>query len=89
MAGWTAYVLGTVLAGLGAAVVAVYVVRVRSRPRRSAAASAVGLAAVSMLAWPVVMIAGWVEAGVLDQLVVGLAWGLVGLTAVRRAAPAA
>jgi hypothetical protein len=79
------YLVGTVLTGLGATVAAVLVGSDKARPRRMTAAFALGLAGVSMLAWLVIMIMGSPEAGLVDQMVVGAAWALVGLT-VRRAA---
>lgn len=85
MAGWSMYVFGTVLTGLGATVAAVLMGWDKAGPRRTAAAFALGLAGVSMLAWPVIMMVGPPEAGLLDQLIVGAAWALVGVT-VRRAA---
>lgn len=84
MAGWTAYVLGSLVAGLGAAVLAVAVGRDRGRPRAVGAAGALALAAVAMLAWPVVMILGSPVAGLVDQVVVGIAWALVGMAAASR-----
>jgi hypothetical protein len=79
MAGWTVYLLGTVLAGLGATATGVLVGLDAVRPRRMTAALPLGLAGVSMLAWPVLMMSGADAAGLVDQLVVGAAWALVGL----------
>ncbi|RPF27796.1 hypothetical protein [Georgenia muralis] len=79
MAGWAVYLLGTVLAGLGATATAVLAGLDTVRPRRMTAALPLGLAGVSMLAWPVLMMSGAEAAGFVDQLVVGAAWALVGL----------
>ncbi len=84
MAGWTAYLLGTVGAGLGAAVLVVAKDRDRSRVGRIATVSGAGLATLSMLAWPVLLAVGWSAAAVIDQVVVGVAWTLVALGTTRR-----
>ncbi len=88
MAGWGLYLAGTTIAGLGACVAAVLEGLDRAGPRRAARALSLGLAGVSMLAWPVLMITGSDEAAVVDQLIVGAAWALVGLAAAARSEPA-
>ena len=85
MAGWSLYLVGTLLSGVGAVVAAVLVGAERAEPRRKAAALALGLAGVSMLAWLALMVAGWPVAALVDQVVAGAAWVVAGLT-VRRAA---
>lgn len=84
MAGWGLYLLGNLLTGVGAAVAAVTVALDRSRRDRVATTGALALAGLSMLAWLPLMAATLNEAGVVDQLVVGAAWVLVGLTTARR-----
>ena len=72
--GWTIYLIGTAVTAVGALVLAAALVR---RNGRTAVAAVV--AGVAILAWPPLLAAGLDGLAVVDQLLVGLSWGVVGL----------
>ena len=82
VAGWTIYLLGTAVTAFAALGLAA----VLARTDRAAAAAA-GLAGAAILVWPVLLAAGLEAAAVVDQLVVGVLWAVVGVRPALRPAP--
>lgn len=72
--GWTIYLVGTAVTAVGALALAAALAR---RDRGTAAAAVV--AGVAILAWPPLLAAGIDGVAVVDQLLVGLSWAVVGL----------
>ncbi|UOY01381.1 hypothetical protein [Blastococcus sp. PRF04-17] len=72
--GWTIYLIGTAVTAVGALALGAALVR-----RNSSIAVAAVVAGVAILAWPPLLAASLDRLAVVDQLLVGLAWGVVGL----------
>ena len=73
VAGWTVYLLGQLVTAVAALVLAVALVREAQR----GAAAAAAVAGIATLAWPAAGISLSVELA--DQVLIGLAWGALGV----------
>ncbi len=72
--GWTIYLIGAAVTAVGAIVLAAALAR-----SDVSTAVAVVVAGVAILAWPPLLAAGLDGMAVVDQLLVGLCWAVVGL----------
>jgi hypothetical protein len=79
--GWTIYLIGTAVTAVGAFALAAALSR---RDSRTALAAVV--AGVAIIAWPPLLVAALDGLAVVDQLLVGLSWGVVAMLDQSRSA---